>query len=89
MSPREIAAIAPPTPACFPDRETWVGYLVDCQRDRRASLLPFSKNGIYKPAWSFCSDCTSGHAAAMRSAGKCRPESLRVVIPIVKETVCN
>lgn len=88
MNIKLALVIAPPTPACFPDRMQWAAYLLQCHEyAKRPSASPFDAKGVYRPAWSFCADCTGAHALQMRNAGKCKPDAFRV-IPI-KEAACS
>lgn len=69
---------APPAPACFADRRSWLQYLAQSQQyNKSASARPFDVDGQYRPAWDYCRDCLHEHAAAMRADGKCDPEALR------------
>ncbi len=79
---RQVLEAAPPTPACFPDREQWAAYLLQAQQHAKGTG-PF-RYGKYRPEFSFCSDCTLAHATAMDRQGKCNPSQFRVP-QVIKE----
>jgi len=86
MNIQQALVASPPTPACFGDRLQWAAYLQSCQEfGKRESDRPFTDDGVFRPAWNFCTDCLSGHAKAMAHAKRCKPSQFRVLV-IAKET---
>lgn len=89
MNLSQALDFAPPTPACFPDREAWAGYLLTAQEaaERAHSAgRPFDAAMRYRPVYNFCTDCESGYAMRMRMARKCHPGQF-LGIPIVHHPV--
>lgn len=80
MNIKHILDVAPPTPACFPDRLQWAEFLSSAQR---GGAKPFLR-GVYRPTFSFCSECTRDFKASMQEAGKCDPNKFRALV-LVKE----
>lgn len=78
-----VMQLAPPTPACFKDREQWAEYLLCCQQNSKPPATPF-RHGKYQPAFNFCDDCTLAFSSLMSRQDRCNPSQFRV-IPIVKE----
>ena len=78
MNYKQALTVAPPTPACFPDREQWAAYLACAQQDKHVSRQPF-KGTTYNPAFNYCDDCTLRHSNAMAREGKCNPSMFRVL----------
>lgn len=72
MNIRLVQEIAPPTPACYPDRSIWAEYLLAAQRSRKTYALPFD-GVVYRPSFNFCRDCNGEHKALMQFSGKCNP----------------
>ena len=83
MNLKQAIDAAPPTPACFASREAWAGYLLTAQQCNKQQ--PFN-NGIYRPQFGFCDDCTLAHSSLMARAGKCNPSMFRVT-PAKKEAI--
>jgi len=79
----QVRRAAPDTPACFVDREAWLYYLLTAQQNSKPTSAPF-KNGIFRPEFSHCADCTLAHSTAMARVDRCNPSQFRV-IPIKKE----
>ena len=83
MNFRQCMAAAPATPACFPDRDQWVAYLLSCHESaKRRAEKPFHE-GAYKPSFNFCVDCNAGHRLMMRASLRCDPAQFHG-IPVVK-----
>lgn len=72
MNAIQVQAIAPTAPACF-TRATWVQLLTDWQASKNK---PF-KDGVYRPEFNFCSDCTLEQAVRMDRQDKCNPSLYR------------
>lgn len=76
---KHLGHSAPSTPACFPDRDAWVYYLLSAQQHTKASAKPFNSAGVFRPDWNFCADCTLQHTTLMTRQGKCNPSQFRVI----------
>lgn len=76
MNIAQVIDMAPPTPACFPDRLMWSEYLLSAQQSKIA-VRPFDDRGVYRPTYNFCRECTQQHEAQMALAGKCQPNKFR------------
>lgn len=72
MNTAQVQAISPAAPACF-TRATWVQLLTAWQASKNK---PF-KDGVFRPEFNFCSDCTLEQAVRMDRAGKCSPSLYR------------
>lgn len=77
MNIEDVRDASPPTPACFSDRSQWAAYLHQCQGGRPRQA-PF-RDGIYRPIFNFCKDCTPEHARAQTGKGRCRPQQFHAV----------
>ena len=80
----QVRRATPPTPSCF-TRESWVAYLYMVEQNSKSPSRPF-KNGVYRPEFSYCADCTLNHSVFMSRKGLCNPSELRVIL--IKE-VCS
>lgn len=80
----QVRRAAPPTPSCF-TRESWVAYLYMVEQNSKSPSRPF-KNGVYRPDFGYCADCTLEHSVFMSRKGLCKPSELRVIL--IKE-VCS
>jgi hypothetical protein len=67
-----IRIVAPPTPACFPDRLAWSEYLCSAMDIKTDGTKPFKK-AIYQPSFDYCRDCTISHRRQMVAEGRCNP----------------
>jgi hypothetical protein len=86
-----IEKIAPPAPPCWPDRLTWIEYLVSASQGQvcgqgevdPVKVLVFHAGGqpTFNLRANFCSDCTPGFKAAMQAAQDCDPQFLVNLIP--------
>lgn len=74
----QVRRAAPPTPSCF-TRESWVAYLNLVEETAKLPSRPF-KNGVYRPEFGFCGDCTRAHSVLMSRKGLCNPSELRVIL---------
>lgn len=83
----QVRRAAPMTPACF-TREDWVEYLHTAHINSKPKNQPFHV-GVYRPAFSFCVDCTLEHSARMSRAGRCQPSSLRVILTSKRKEACT
>jgi hypothetical protein len=72
MNIRLVLDVAPPTPACYPDRVMWAEYLLAAHLSRKVYGKPFV-NGVFNPDWSYCKDCNGEHKALMQASSKCQP----------------
>lgn len=74
----QIRRAAPDTPACFPDRDAWLYYLLSAQQNSKSTGVPF-KSGVFRPEFSHCADCTLAHSTAMARADRCNPSQFRSI----------
>lgn len=75
---RLISEIAPPTPPCFPSRDSWAEYLHSVQASEKAEAdRPFDKTNRYKPSFDFCEDCDKNYCLAMQARSRCKPRFLQ------------
>jgi hypothetical protein len=72
-----ISLYAPPGPACFHDREEWVGYLQAAQECKGSQ--PFRKRKFIT-RFNFCEDCTTEYSEVMSDAGRCNPSCLKTAV---------
>ena len=73
MNHDEASRVAPDMPRCFPERDKWVDYLLQCQQSsKRQTEQPFRK-GVFRPKFNFCADCTTQHGNLMKKAERCDP----------------
>ena len=79
MNIKLVFDLAPPTPACFPDRDAWSEYLHSAQRDGYSK--PFVK-GVYRPTFNYCAECTRDFKEGMETAGKCQPDKFRALVRV-------
>lgn len=80
MNIKQVLDAAPPTPACFSSRTVWSEFLSSAQR---GGAKPFMQ-GVYRPKFNYCSECTRDFKAGMQEVGKCDPNKFRVLV-VVKE----
>lgn len=71
---RVIALQAPPSPKCFDSRDRWVIYLESAQAARKPGRQPFD-DGIYRPLFNFCTDCSPEWKAQMVAELRCAAEA--------------
>ena len=71
---RVIAIQAPPFPKCFDSRDCWVMYLEAAQAARKPGRQPFD-DGIYRPLFNFCTDCSLEWKAQMVAELRCAAEA--------------
>lgn len=71
---RVIAIQAPPSPRCFESRDRWVIYLEAAQAARKPGRKPF-EDGIYRPFFNFCTDCSPQWKAQMVAELRCTAEA--------------
>jgi len=50
---------------------------------QRGGAKPFLQ-GVYRPKFNYCSECTRDFKAGMQEVGKCDPNKFRVLV-VVKE----
>lgn len=74
---QHVKVAAPPTPACFSDRDAWVYYLLVSQQHGKSAAKPFDSKGVFRADWNFCVDCTLEHTTLMTRKGKCDPSQFR------------
>jgi len=81
-------AAAPKHPPCFASQDDWVEYVawsmaaqdaaVKAMRDtRNRDRTPGDTRLGFNRGMTFCADCTASHAAAMKAAGRCKPNWLK------------
>ena len=71
---RVISLQAPPSPKCFDSRDRWVIYLESAQAARKPGRQPF-EDGIYRPLFNFCTDCSPEWQAQMVAELRCAAEA--------------
>jgi len=82
MNIRLVLDVAPPTPACYPDRDMWSEYLLSAQRSRKVYALPFD-GVVYRPSFNYCVDCSGEHKALMQASSKCQPNKFHKRIEVL------
>lgn len=86
MKPRDklrdlVESIAPASPPCFRDRDTWIEWLVSAAGEQRGKrhpgpLLLRSDPPAFNTRVNFCADCTGNYSILMQHEGLCIPDWL-------------
>ena len=76
-----IIPLIPASPLCFPDRLTWVEFVVSADesvaRGDRGPIDLRKPEPRFNHQWNFCADCLALHALAMVAQGRCNPQHLQ------------
>ena len=76
-----VIPLVPVAPPCFPDRLTWVEFVVSAddatRRDERGPIDMRKTDPKFNHQWNFCTDCLALHALAMVAQGRCNPQHLQ------------
>lgn len=74
--------LAPPKPACWPDRTAWLEFLKSAaavQNHRGEQKVIFTRHGDpeFNTEYDFCGDCLVSRARRMEAEGRCNPNHLK------------